>query len=71
VKAVARVVEPADEHVDVMPRPAGHLIAGQLRFLDEAGLTHRPAELPQLMSDEVTLSRTIPREPIRGHKHAP
>jgi hypothetical protein len=69
VKAVPLTSESFDDHLDILPRPPGHLVADELRFLEKAGLADPAAQLTQLMPNLITLPRTVTVKPIRRRHH--
>ena len=65
MKAVPLTRESFDDHLDVLTRPSGHLVADELRLLEKAGLPDRAAELTQLVPNMIALPLAVTVKPIR------
>lgn len=68
VEPVALLPQPADDELDVVPGPAGHLVADRLRVRGDARPPDPVAQLAELVPDLLPLPAPAPRKPpLRAH----
>jgi hypothetical protein len=70
VKAVSRIREPLDDHLDVVTCPPGHLVADKLCLFEQTGIPDRATELAQLVPDTIALPHAVAVKPVRRRHHA-